>query len=383
MTATAAVSYDSFVAAANHPVAETARLGLISTPKSLPPWLFYDEAGSRLFEQITTLPEYYLTRTERDLFITYADDIFDHLEAAASPQESVILSARPGSPASLLAGAVARSAESKDQRLSLVPQPTPITVAELGAGTASKTGILLRALARRQASVLYQPIDISPTALDEAHIQLEAAIPGVTIRPQVANYVTGSVVIERPPRARVLTLYIGSSIGNFSPAEARGILNRLRSELQPGDFLLLGTDLAPSLPGTTPTKSVPTLLAAYNDAQGVTAAFNRNILARLNRDLGADFRPQLFAHRALWNPAHSRIEIYLQSLTRQLVHIPPNSAGPALNLHFTPGESIHTENSYKFTPAAIAALLTTARFTPTRTFTDPNSLFAVTLATAS
>ncbi len=360
---------ESAVVTAAEAVAAEARCGLTSAQKSLPPWLFYDEAGSLLFEQITALPEYYLTRTERELFTAHADDIFDGLEeeSVTSPPDAVILSE-------------ARSAESKDLRLSLVPRPAPLTIAELGAGTASKTGILLRALARRQPSVLYQPIDISPTALDEAHIQLEAAIPGVTIRPQVANYVTGSVVIERPPRARVLALYIGSSIGNFSPAEARGILNRLRSELQPGDALLLGTDLAPSLSESGPTKSVATLLAAYNDAAGVTAAFNRNILTRLNRELGADFRPEFFAHRALWNPAHSRIEIYLQSLARQLVHIPANSAGAALNLHLAAGETIHTENSYKFTPSAITALLASARFTPVRTFIDPANLFAVTLA---
>ena len=365
MTA-AAAALDILQLPATHPVADAARSGLISAPRSRPPWLFDDEAGSQLFEQITDLPEYYLTRTERDLFTSHAEDIFSHLAGVASSPESV-------------AGIDAHSSE----RLSLVPSSaTHLTIAELGAGTASKTGILLRALSRRQSHVLYQPIDISPTALDEAHIQLEAAIPGVTIRPQVANYITESVRIERPPHARVLALYIGSSIGNFSPAEARQILTRLRSELRPGDALLLGTDLAPSLPDTTPAKSVATLLAAYNDAAGVTAAFNRNILTRLNRELNADFRPQLFAHRALWNPVQSRIEIYLQSLAPQRVYIPANSTGPALTLYFAAGETIHTENSYKFTPAAIAALLASARFAPTRTFTDPANLFAVTLATA-
>jgi len=256
-------------------------------------------------------------------------------------------------------------------------------VVELGAGTASKTGVLLRALARRQSSVLYQPIDISPTALDEAHIKLEAAIPGVTIRPQVANYVTSSVHIERGPHTRVLALYIGSSIGNFSPAEARAILNRLRAQLQTGDALLLGTDLAPCPPEVNvPAKSPSILLAAYNDKQGVTAAFNRNILARLNRELGADFRPDQFDHRALWNHSRSRIEMHLRSLTPQRVTIPANSAGGRLSLYFGEGETIHTENSYKFTPASISELLTDSSFVPTRTFTDPRSLFAVTLATA-
>jgi dimethylhistidine N-methyltransferase len=305
----------------------------------LPPWLFYDAPGSELFEQITTLPEYYPTRTERDLFAIHADEIFSTL----GPN---------------------------------------LTIAELGAGTATKTGILLRALTRRQLHVLYQPIDISPTALDQARAQLEITIPNLTVRPRTANYITETVRFERPRGARILALYIGSSIGNFTPAEARQILTRLRSELAPGDALLLGTDLAPTLPETAPQKSVATLIAAYNDAAGVTAAFNRNILTRLNRELGADFRPDRFLHRALWNPTHSRIEIYLESLSAQTVHIPANSSGPALTLHFTPGETIHTENSYKFTPTTIADLLASANFTPTRTFTDPANLFAVTLATA-
>jgi dimethylhistidine N-methyltransferase len=343
-------------------VADEARRGLTSSPKTLSPWLFYDEAGSRLFEQITTLPEYYLTRTERDIFAAHANEIFDELENGA-----------PGE---------ARARESNSRRLSLAPPPAPdFTIVELGAGTASKTGILLRALASRQTRVVYQPIDISPTALDEAHIQLEAAIPGVTIRPQIANYVTGTIQMERGPHTRVLALYIGSSIGNFSPAEARGILKRLRSQLQPGDALLLGTDLAPCPPEVaTPVKSVSTLLAAYNDQAGINAAFNRNMLFRLNRELGANFCPDQFAHRALWNHSHSRIEMHLQSLMPQTVHIPANAAGPALTLHFAASETIHTENSYKFTPASISALLTDSGFATTRTFTDPKNHFAVTLA---
>ena len=315
-------------------VAAEARRGLTSAPKSLAPWLFYDEAGSRLFEQITTLPEYYLTRTERDLFTAHADEIFATLDAN-------------------------------------------LTIVELGAGTASKTGILLRALTRFQPTVLYQPIDISPTALDAARIQIERTIPGVTVHSRIANYITDTVRIERPPHTRVLALYIGSSIGNFSPDEARQILTRLRSELQPGDALLLGADLGPC-----PHKTVGTLLAAYNDNQGVTAAFNRNILSRLNRELGANFRPEQFDHRALWNHTHSRIEIHLKSLESQRVTIPANSAGHQLSLHFSEGETIHTENSYKFTSSSITALLTASGFTPTRTFTDPQSLYAVTLATA-
>jgi len=321
-------------------VASAAHHGLTSTPRTLPPWLFYDEAGSQLFEQITALPEYYLTRTERALFTAHAADIFHHLLSSTNNRQ---------------------------------PTTSNLSIIELGAGTASKTGILLRALTRIQPHVLYQPIDISPTALSEAHTHLEAHVPGLTVLPQIANYIVDPIHIHRPPHTRILALYIGSSIGNFSPAEARAILCKLRTQLQPGDALLLGTDLAPG-----PSKSIATLLAAYDDAAGVTAAFNRNILARLNRELDADFDLARFVHAARWNPTHSRIEMHLESTRAQSVHIPASS----LTLHFTPGETIHTENSYKFTPTSIASLLADSHFTPTRTFTDPANLFAVTLATA-
>ncbi len=305
-----------------------AMAGLSATPqKTLSPWLFYDEAGSDLFEQITALPEYYLTRTERAIFGAHAEELFAALGA-------------------------------------------PVTIAELGAGSAAKTGILLRAATGFQPRVLYQPIDISPSALDGA-VESMSGISGVRVRPQVANYITEPFRIERLPQHRVLALYIGSSIGNFSPTEAASILCNLRQHLQPGDALLLGTDLAPSS-----TKPVATLLAAYDDAAGVTAAFNLNVLTRLNRQLGADFDLEQFAHRARWNAACSRIEMHLESLTTQAVRI----AGSTFA--FAAGETIHTENSYKFTEASLHSLLTASRFVPSQTFTDDAHTFAVTLATA-
>lgn len=318
-------------------MAAEARTGLLAHPRTLSPWLFYDDLGSELFEQITALPEYYLTRTERSIFTAHSDEI---LKAAAAGHK--------------------------------------LTLIELGAGTATKTGILLQAAVRRQGSVLYQPVDVSPSALEEASANIETNIPGVTVRPQVANYTVESLSFSRPNDARALTLYIGSSIGNFSPNEATDLLTNLRAQLRPGDALLLGTDLAPG-----PNKPVASLLAAYDDAAGVTAAFNRNILVRLNRDLGANFNPECFAHRALWNPQQSRIEMHLAPIATQHVHIPANSAGPALHLTFSPGQTIHTENSYKFTPESIAALLNPAGFETTHAWQDPQALFVVTLATAS
>ena len=314
-------------------IASEALIGLTASPKTLTPWLFYDEAGSHLFEEITTLPEYYLTRTERSILAAHANDI---LAKAAG-----------------------------DARLTLV---------ELGAGTATKTGLLLATAVRRQGAVVYQPVDVSGTALDEACENIEANIPGVTVKSQVADYTSEPLNLQRQPGTRTLALYIGSSIGNFAPNDAQEVLRNLRSQLQPGDSLLLGTDLA---------KDEATLLAAYNDAAGVTAAFNLNVLTRLNRELGANFRLENFAHNAIWNATESRIEMHLKSTISQRVHVPANGDSRAFNVNFTAGETIHTENSYKFTEAAIASLMRNAGFTPTQTWHDPQHLFAVTLATAS
>jgi len=323
-------------------VAAEARSGLSNFPKTLSPWLFYDENGSRLFEQITELPEYYLTRTERGIFQAYADEM---IALASEPTGS---------------------------------DPAPIlTLIELGAGTATKTGILLQAAVRKQKRVVYQPVDVSETALAEATENIRSQIPGVTVRCQVADYTTQPLPLNRLSNTRTLALYIGSSIGNFSPKQAGDVLWNLRSQLLAGDKLLLGTDLAP---GTF--KSVADLIAAYDDAAGVTAAFNRNVLSRLNRELGANFRSETFEHQARWNASESRIEMHLVSNRAQQVHIPANSSGPLLTLGFSRGESIHTENSYKFTSESAQRLLQSAGFALDRTWKDERQLFAVHLATA-
>ncbi len=316
------------------PVAAAVREGLTGTPKTLSPWLFYDAVGSQLFEEITRLPEYYLTRTERGILAACADDVLEEMGGA-------------------------------------------VTVVELGAGTATKTGLLLAAAARRQGGVLYQPIDVSETALEEARENLEATIPGVEVRAQVANYITEAIRVERPGGEKVLALYIGSSIGNFSPEQAREILRNLRAQLQPGDALLLGTDLAPG-----ETKSVERLVAAYDDAAGVTAAFNLNVLTRVNRDLGTDFEVGQFRHAVRWNEGESRMEMHLESLECQTVRVPADAAGDELTVEICQGETIHTENSYKFSEAAIQELLEGAGFAVSRTFHDGERLFAVTLAAA-
>ena len=307
-------------------VATAVREGLASTPKRLPPWLFYDEEGSRLFEQITELPEYYLTRTER-----------------------AILSADAGA-------IVARAAAGRRLRIT-----------ELGAGSAEKTCLLLSAAVRRQGPVVYEPVDVSATALMAAEERLEREIPHVYVAPQVIDYTDGLALDPPTPGEHRLVLYIGSSIGNFEPEDSSRLLGKIRSALRPGDALLLGVDLV---------KSADTLLDAYDDAEGVTAAFNRNMLVRINRELDANFDPNTFVHRALWNALDARIEMHLISEKAQTVHLP----GLDLAVDFARGESIHTENSYKFRPGQAEHLLATAGFAPNMSWTDRRGWFAVCLA---
>jgi L-histidine N-alpha-methyltransferase len=317
-------------ASVNEAVLQEALAGLSASPKTLSPWLFYDERGSQLFEQITELPEYYLTRTERAILADHADEI-----------------------------------------LASAGQAAPLTLIELGAGTATKTGLLLKACVARQGSVVYQPIDVSASALDEAAASIAADIPGVTVESQVANYTSDPFTLSRREGERALALYIGSSIGNFSPEDAEAILRNLHDHLQPGDSLLLGTDLAPG-----PNKTMDVLEAAYDDAAGVTAAFNLNVLERLNRDIGTNFELAQFAHRALWNASALRVEMHLESLTEQTVVV------GAQTISLREGETIHTENSYKFTPASLANLIESSGFAVKRTWHDADARFAVTLAIA-
>lgn len=302
--------------------------GLVSQPKWLPSWLFYDAAGSRLFDQITELPEYYVTRTERAILEGRADEI-----------------------------------------VALAAQDDALHIVELGAGSCDKTRILLKAAVDRQDTVLYEPVDVSATALVEAQQRIENEIPGVLVSPRVGNY-TQEFALDPPLYGhRRLVLYIGSSIGNFEPSEASALLGKVRKALVPGDSILLGVDLV---------KDEGTLLDAYDDAAGVTAEFNRNILVRLNRELGANFDPEAFAHRAVWNWSQSRIEMHLESRILQTAQLPALD----LRLTFQRGETIHTENSYKYRPGQAEILLEKAGFSPQHTWSDERGWFAVCLARA-
>jgi len=313
-------------------VAAAVRHGLASRHKRLPPWLFYDAAGSQLFEAIAELPEYYLTRTERGIFLANAPDI------------------------------IAQSADGARLRIT-----------ELGAGSAEKTRLLLKAALERQRTVHYQPVDVSASALDGACERIEREIPGVTVTPRVMDYTHGdgsSLPLNPASRGeRQLVLYIGSSIGNFEPREAAELLRRVRAGLKTGDSFLLGVDLV---------KKDSILLAAYDDLSGVTAAFNRNLLARLNRELDADFDPEAFAHLPLWNLAESRIEMHLVSRLAQRVRL----SALHMEVDFASGETIHTENSYKYRPGQAEAMLAESGFAPTATWMDERGWFAVCLGRA-
>ncbi len=315
--------------------AEVVRKGLARSPKQLPPWLFYDEAGSLLFERITSLPEYYLTRLERGILTASAGEM---IAAAAD-----------------------------GLRLRLV---------ELGAGSADKTRLLLAAALAHQGRVSYHPVDVSQTALEAACQRIATELPGVDTAPIIADYTTGWGLPDDPEESeRQLLLWIGSSIGNFEPEAATELLTRVNASMRQGDALLLGVDLAPAAGG----KSEAELVAAYDDAAGVTAAFNRNLLARLNRELGAEFQPDEFVHRAVWNAADSRMEMHLESRTAQRVWIEALD----LDVEFAAGERLHTENSYKYGLDGAAELMARAGFPVVDRWLDRNGWFAVMLGRKS
>jgi dimethylhistidine N-methyltransferase len=305
------------------PIAEEVCEGLSSHPKRLPPKLFYDAEGSRLFEQITETPEYYPTRTERGILERHAQAV------------------------------VAQAG-------------TNLTLVEMGAGSASKTRVLITALLRRQLRLDFYPVDVSSSALHEAVSSLNGDFRGLHVSPIVADYSRQIPPLQSLP-GRKLVLFIGSSIGNFEPEEARGFLKRLRRSLAPGDALLLGFDMR---------KDPATLHAAYNDRQGVTARFNKNVLARINRELDGRFDLSAFEHVAFWDQKKSRIEMHLESAVEQIVWVQDLDQA----FYFSRGERLHTENSYKFSDATIATLLRGTGLRLENTWTDPKEWFSVVLA---
>jgi len=302
-----------------------ARAGLTATPKSLPPKWFYDATGSALFDKITELPEYYPTNAERAILRTAAPAI-----AAASQARTLV---------------------------------------ELGSGSSDKTRLLLSAL--RDAGTLrgYLPVDVSEAALAGAAASLLADYPGLAVHALVSDFEEhlGLPAGDAANTPRLIA-FLGSTIGNMTPAGRARFLARIRAALGPVDSLLLGTDLV---------KDPAVLVAAYDDQAGVTAAFNKNVLAVLNAELGADFDLDAFEHVAVWDPVAEWIEMRLRSAFAQRVRLPALD----LTVEFAAGEEMRTEISAKFRRDGVEAELAAAGFTLRSWWTDPRGLFGLSLAT--
>ena len=312
--------------------AEDVRRGLSARRKSLPPKYFYDELGSHLFDAICLLPEYYLTRAEAEIFERHGVEIVEE--------------ARRGG--------------------------ARVTLFELGSGSASKTRRIIEALLSGQDGLKYVPVDISPAALEASAHGLLGDYARLRVEAYAADYDTALPRLgeSREEGDRALVLFLGSNVGNFDRAEARDFLRRLRGVLRAGDLVLLGADLK---------KEAATLEAAYDDALGVTAAFNLNLLARINRELGADFSVRHFRHVALYDEREGRVEMHLESAREQTVRV----GALGLDLHFGAGERVHTENSYKYSPEELSALAEATGFKRARTWLDSGGRFSSNLFAAT
>jgi len=303
--------------------ADDVKLGLLAQPKRLAPKYFYDDLGSALFEAITRLPEYYLTNAETQILREYGWEIVRLLR-------------------------------------------TPFEILELGSGSASKTRLLIEETLRVQAGLRYRPIDISPDALRASASALVNAYPRLSVTGYAADYFTilGSrdLALTHP----VLALLLGSNIGNYEAIQMHRLFVALASSLRAGDGLLIGADLR---------KDHATLELAYDDPTGVTAAFNKNLLARINREFGADFDLRLFDHVAHYDQARGAVDSFLRARVAQRVHI--EKLG--FEVDFAAEESIHTESSYKFAIADLQSSAAGAGFTLARTWFDRERLFSVNL----
>ena len=295
--------------------------GLTQTPKSLPPKWFYDSAGSELFDQITRLPEYYPTRAEAQILGMHADEI-----AAAAGADTLV---------------------------------------ELGSGTSEKTRMLLDALRNRGSLSRFVPFDVDATVLTASAAAIEREYPGVEIAAVCGDFEEHLGKI--PNVGRRLIAFLGSTIGNLTPGPRANFLATVADLLQPGDSLLLGTDLV---------KDTGRLIRAYDDDAGVTARFNRNVLTVLNRELGADFDVDAFQHVARWNTAEERIEMWLRSGRPQRVRI----AALALDIDFAAGEEMLTEVSCKFRRSGVDAELAAAGLRRTHWWTDESADFGLSLS---
>jgi len=296
------------------------RSGLSSSPRKLSPKYFYDELGSQLFEAICLLPEYYLTRAENEIIEGYADEIVSSVQGAS-------------------------------------------TLLEMGSGSASKTRRIIEALLKKQSEALFIPVDISATALENSSRILLQSFPRLRVEAYAAEYFDALTALAETRLGRTLALFLGSNISNFGRDEAPRFLRALRNVLGKGDALLLGADLK---------KDRKVLEPAYDDSLGVTAAFNLNLLVRVNRELEADFDPTAFKHHASYNEELGRVEIYIESTRKQVIQITKLN----LRLTFSAGERIHTESSYKYDLHEIEQLATATGFTCSHTWFDSEHRFS-------
>jgi L-histidine Nalpha-methyltransferase len=304
-------------------MADDVREGLSCPFKELPPKYFYDERGSELFERIMELPEYYPTRAERAILDARAEEIVD------------ITGAR--------------------------------TLIELGSGSAAKTRCLLDAMRDTDSLECYVPVDISEEITRRTAESLVSEYPGLRVHGVVCDYETH---LERIPREEgAIIAFLGGTIGNFRPAPRRSFLARIATLMYPGDRFLLGTDLV---------KDHARLEAAYDDSAGVTAEFNKNVLHVLNREFDGDFDPESFEHVAFFDPENSWIDIRLRSLCEQFIDL----RALDMRVHFARNEEMRTEISTKFTPERLEEIYADAGLELTDLWTDPEGLYALSLARA-
>lgn len=297
--------------------------GLTASPKTLPCKYFYDDEGSRIFEEICRLPEYYVTRTERAILEAHAGDIIWRL-------------------------------------------PNRVDFIELGSGSAEKTTLLLTAARDRESLVRYLPVDVSPSALQESSARLLRLYPGLEIQPIVGEYDAGLLRVREYKQGAAFVIWLGGGFGNLQRTEFSSIFESIRAIIGTDGFFLIGIDLV---------KDRDLLERAYADSQGVTARFNKNILRRINDMLGGDFRLEKFEHSAVYNEEHARVEMHLVSSENQTVSI----RNLDVEVEFARGESIHTENSYKFTIDDIDSLAQEFGFVVAQRWLDPRRYFSVNL----
>ncbi len=303
--------------------ADDVRFGLTAARKVLPPKYFYDELGSALFEAICVLPEYYLTRVEMQILERDAPEMIAALDG-------------------------------------------PIELVEFGSGSARKTRTLIAAALEAQARLDYHPIDISPAALVDSTASLVAEYERLHVSAYASDYFDVLESAQLRTSQRVLALFLGSNIGNYAPAEARHLLRAMSSAFKSGDALLLGADLK---------KDAAELELAYNDPTGVTSSFNKNVLARINRELGGNFDLDAFAHVSRYDAASGSVDSFLVAQRGCAVRIDALD----VTVRFAAAETIHTESSHKFDAADIAALATESGFRVARVWTDDARRFAVSL----